>query len=136
MTIGDFSKEINEIEGKIGDDANGIKDFVEIKKDADGNIELILKEDITDDEVGKIKEVLKEQIGKGIVNIAEVESDDNKKKYELKLKDVEFGQVNQKLKIEISQGVVVDYNVNITEIFNFNYKAEDGTTEKTQSNFR
>ncbi|MBS5825185.1 MAG: flagellar hook-associated protein FlgL [Clostridium argentinense] len=130
LTIGDFSKEINEIEEKIGDDANGIKDFVEIKKDADGNIELILKEDITDDEVGKIKEVLKEQIGKGIVNIAEVESDDNKKKYELKLKDVEFGQVNQKLKIEISQGVVVDYNVNITEIFNFNYKAEDGTTEK------
>ena len=49
----------------------------------------------------------------------------------MKLKDVEsLVKSIKNLKLKYLKGVVVDYNVNITEIFNFNYKAEDGTTEK------
>ncbi|GAA0121416.1 flagellar hook-associated protein FlgL [Clostridium faecium] len=131
---------------EIGTDGNGnneIKLTVDLKKevesalssqiandkveviDNNGNTEFKIK--TTDPgEIDEIKAALEDQIKKGTVEIS-VDASNNAT---LKLNDFEGEQINQKLKIEISQGVVVDYNVNITEIFNFNYKAEDGTTEK------
>ncbi|WP_291580721.1 flagellar hook-associated protein FlgL [Clostridium sp. UBA6640] len=131
LTIGDLNEEIGKIKDKIDKDTNGIDGIVKIKEHEDGTVELALKINDTDadykEKIEKVEEFLKDEIGKGIVKI---EKDDNGK-VEFKLNNVELNQINQKLKIEISQGVVVDYNVNITEVFSFNHKSEDGTVEKS-----
>ncbi len=113
----DFDKEVKEIEKALSSQITAGQ--VEVIS-SNGNTEFKIKT-TNPAEIDGIKDALKDQINKGIVGI-EVDSSNNA---ELKLKDVEGNQINQKLKIEISQGVVVDYNVNITEIFNFNYKYQD-----------
>lgn len=39
--------------------------------------------------------------------------------------DIELKQIDEKLKVEISQGVIIEYNVSATEIFNFKHKYTD-----------
>lgn len=118
----DFQKEINKIKEKINDNTNGIDGIVEIIEHKNGDVELSLKIKDTDadykEKIKKVKDILKEEIDKGIVNVEE----DTNGKVEFKLNNVELNQINEHLKAEISQGVVIDYNVSATEIFNFKHK--------------
>ncbi|WP_461613066.1 flagellar hook-associated protein FlgL [Clostridium sp. Marseille-QA1073] len=58
---------------------------------------------------------------------AEVDANGNTQLKLTNKDDNELKQIDEKLKVEISQGVIIEYNVSATEIFNFKHKYTDNT---------
>ncbi|NEZ45863.1 flagellar hook-associated protein 3 [Clostridium niameyense] len=86
-----------------------------ITKDTTGNIKDIK------DESGKLNITLK---GKDVT----IQGVTSKKEVNMNLEEVmDYTSLKEKLKAETSQGVVMDYNVNVTEIMNFENGGVDST---------
>lgn len=111
-----MEKEIDKIKEDLKEEiSTGV---VKVEIDKNGVTEFKLT-DAT--KIGDIKTKLADQIKRKIIEIDEVSVPPQL----ILAEDNELKQIGEPLKIEISQGVVIDYSVSATEVLNFKYKYQD-----------
>lgn len=111
-----MEKEVDKIKEDLKEEiSNGV---VKVEIDKNGVTEFKLT-DAT--KINDVKNKLADQISRDIIKI----EDDGSGPQLILAEDNELKQIGEPLKIEISQGVVIDYSVSATEVLNFKYKYQD-----------
>ncbi|WP_454053761.1 flagellar hook-associated protein FlgL [Clostridium sp. Marseille-Q7071] len=111
-----MEKEIDKIKENLKEEISiGV---VKVEIDKNGVTEFKLTDATKIDDV---KNKLADQISRDIIKV----EDDGSGPQLILAEDNEIKQIGEPLKIEISQGVVIDYSISATEVLNFKYKCQD-----------